>query len=89
MKLIQIILSFATSTNATILPLTDPVYVFCVLLLSIYIAPSLAKLLRLPAVVVLILLGTLLGSNVLGILSRDAQLILLEKVGLLYIILCC
>ncbi|MBD1936166.1 cation:proton antiporter [Microcoleus sp. FACHB-68] len=87
MNPIQIIVSSATSANATILPLTDPVYIFCILLLTIYIAPSLAKLLRLPALVVLIILGTILGSNVLGILSRDAQLIFLEKIGLLYIML--
>lgn len=83
----QIIVSSATAANATTLPLTDPVYIFCILLLTIYIAPSLAKLFRLPALVVLIILGTILGSNVLGILSRDAQLIFLEKIGLLYIML--
>jgi Kef-type K+ transport system membrane component KefB len=69
------------------LPLTDPVYVFCVLLLLIGLAPLLSARLRLPSLVVLILLGTLLGTNVLGILARDQQLQLLEKIGLLYIML--
>ncbi|PSB05840.1 cation:proton antiporter [filamentous cyanobacterium CCP2] len=69
------------------LPLTDPVYIFCVLLLMIGLAPLLSSKLRLPSLVVLILLGTLLGSNVLGILARDQQLQLLEKIGLLYIML--
>ncbi|MDY6781292.1 MAG: cation:proton antiporter [Cyanobacteriota bacterium] len=68
-------------------PLSDPVAVFCVVLLAIAIAPVLAKLLRIPDLVVLILLGTLLGNNVAGILARDAQLIFLEKIGLLYIML--
>lgn len=69
------------------LPLTDPVYLFCVVIVAIAVAPSLAKLLRLPLPIVLIGLGTILGSHVTGILARDAQLILLEKIGLLYIML--
>jgi Kef-type K+ transport system membrane component KefB len=69
------------------LPLTDPVYVFCVLLLLIGLAPPIATRLKLPALVVLILLGVLLGTNVLGVLARDSQLILLEKIGLLQIML--
>lgn len=69
------------------LPLTDPVYVFCTLLLVIGLAPLISTKLRLPSLVVLILLGTVLGTNVFGILARDAQLQLLEKVGLLYIML--
>lgn len=69
------------------LPLTDPVYVFCAVLLVIAIAPTIAQSLRVPPLVVLIVLGTILGSNVTGILARDAQLILLEKIGLLYIML--
>lgn len=69
------------------LPLTDPVYVFCVLLLIIGLAPLIGAKLRIPPLVVLILLGTILGTNVLGILVRDQQLQLLEKIGLLYIML--
>ncbi|MDM9382193.1 cation:proton antiporter [Chlorogloeopsis sp. ULAP01] len=79
---------FAVNTaSGTPLPLTDPVYIFCILLLAIATAPLIAKLLRLPPLVVLIILGAILGSNVLGILARDSQLILLEKIGLLYIML--
>jgi Kef-type K+ transport system membrane component KefB len=75
------------TASGTPLPLTDPVYIFCILLLAITTAPLIAKLLRLPPLVVLIILGAILGSNVLGILARDSQLILLEKIGLLYIML--
>jgi Kef-type K+ transport system membrane component KefB len=67
------------------LPLTEPVYIFCVLLLIIGIAPLIAKQLRIPSLVMLIVLGTILGSNVLGVLARNEQLVLLEKIGLLYI----
>lgn len=69
------------------LPLSDPVYLVCILLLLISLAPLFAKWLRIPPLVVLIILGTIFGSNVLGILARDDRLILLEKVGLLYIML--
>ncbi|RUR85918.1 cation:proton antiporter [Chlorogloeopsis fritschii PCC 9212] len=75
------------TASGTPLPLTDPVYIFCILLLAIATAPLIAKLMRLPPLVVLIILGAILGSNVLGILARDSQLILLEKIGLLYIML--
>lgn len=69
------------------LPLQDPIYAFSVLLAILLVAPLIAKPLKLPALVVLILLGCLVGSHGLGILARDAQLIFLEKVGLLYIML--
>lgn len=80
-------ISLATASAAAPLPLTDPVYVFCVLLLIIGLAPLIGAKLRLPPLVVLILLGTILGTNVLGVLARDQQLQLLEKIGLLYIML--
>ncbi|KAI9134286.1 cation:proton antiporter [Acaryochloris sp. CCMEE 5410] len=75
------------SMATLILPLQDPVYAFSVLLVILLLAPLIAKPLKLPALVVLILLGCLLGSNGLGIITRDTQLIFLEKVGLLYIML--
>jgi Kef-type K+ transport system membrane component KefB len=55
--------------------------------MAISIAPLLAKKLKVSSLVVLILLGTIIGNNMLGIIARDQQLILLEKIGLLYIML--
>ncbi len=69
------------------LPLSDPVYVFSTVLLVIAIAPLIAQRSRVPTLVVLIVLGTFLGTNGIGVLARDQQLILLEKIGLLYIML--
>ncbi len=80
------VLAINVASNSP-LPLTEPVYIFCILLLSIAAAPLIAKPLHLPPLVVLIVLGGILGSNVTGILARDSQLILLEKIGLLYIML--
>ncbi len=70
-----------------VLPLRDPIYAFSVLLVILLLAPIIAKPLKLPALIVLIVLGCLLGSNGLGLIARDPQLIFLEKVGLLYIML--
>lgn len=63
------------SMATLILPLQDPVYAFSVLLVILLLAPLIAKPLKLPALVVLILLGCLLGSNGLGIITRDTNLI--------------
>jgi Kef-type K+ transport system membrane component KefB len=78
---------FLALNLTNISPLTDPVYLLCVLLMVISIAPLLAKKIKIPALVVLIVLGTIIGDNTLGIVTRDQQLILLEKFGLLYIML--
>jgi Kef-type K+ transport system membrane component KefB len=67
------------------LPVTDPVYIICILLLIVSLAPLIAKELHIPPLVVLIIAGTILGDNTLGIIARDDRLILLEKCGLLYI----
>ena len=76
-----------SAATPTALPLTEPIYILAVLLMVMAIAPLIANRLRLPTLVVLIVLGAILGTNVSGILMRDAQLILLEKMGLLYIML--
>jgi Kef-type K+ transport system membrane component KefB len=77
----------AQVTAAVPLPLTDPVYIFCILLLTIGLAPLFAEKLRLPSLVMLIVIGAILGTNVLGILERSSAIQLLEKIGLLYIML--
>ncbi|PSB00724.1 cation:proton antiporter [Merismopedia glauca] len=53
------------------LPLADPVYVFCTVLIAIVLAPFIARFLKIHPVVVLIILGTILGKNVLGLLDRS------------------
>lgn len=68
-------------------PLTQPVYVLTILLLIILIAPLIANRLRIPPLAMLIILGAVLGNNTLGVLERNDQLILLETIGLLYIML--
>ncbi|GAP94018.1 cation:proton antiporter [Leptolyngbya sp. NIES-2104] len=69
------------------LPLTDPVYVFTLILGLIWIAMKLSSQLRLPMIVLLIAFGAIAGTNGTNLIARDAQLILLERIGLLYIML--
>lgn len=69
------------------LPLTDPVYVFTLILSLIWIAMKLSSRLRLPMIVLLIVFGAIAGTNGTNLIARDAQLILLERIGLLYIML--
>jgi Kef-type K+ transport system membrane component KefB len=69
------------------MPMTDPVLVMALLSVLLLLAPLMSRQFRLPALVVLILLGMIVGENVVGLLARDAPLKLLERVGLLYIML--
>jgi Kef-type K+ transport system membrane component KefB len=68
-----------------LLPLTDPGAVFAVLFLLVLLGPLAAERVRLPAVAGLILAGTLVGPNVLGVLGRDTFIVTLGYVGLLYL----
>ena len=67
------------------LPIHDPVLIFAVVMLVVLIAPLLFARLRVPGLVGLILCGALIGPSGLGLLERDATIILLGTVGLLYL----
>jgi Kef-type K+ transport system membrane component KefB/mannitol/fructose-specific phosphotransferase system IIA component (Ntr-type) len=67
------------------LPLTDPILVFSVLVLIMLIGPLLARWLHIPDLVLLLGFGALLGPNGLHVLERGPALALLGAVGLLYI----
>ena len=66
------------------LPLEDPVQVFTMILLIIFLAPLLLTRLRIPGVVGLILAGTLVGPHGLHVLEQT-ETTLFGTVGLLYI----
>ncbi len=65
--------------------MNNPVNLLCILLLAIALTPVVSRRLRLPPIVVLIVTGAVLGTHGLGLIERDSQLILLEKLGLLFI----
>jgi len=69
------------------LPLTDPVYTFCVILLCLGLAPWIASKTKLPALIILIMMGACLSPNLFGILDRNPPVQLLERTGLLCIML--
>lgn len=67
------------------LPFEEPVLIFTLVLLIILVAPIVLSKLRIPGIVGMILAGVIIGPNGLGILMRDASIVLFGTVGLLYI----
>ncbi len=67
------------------LPVTGPEWVFLVLMASVLVAPVAARRLRLPGLLGLILVGTLIGPNVLGLVERDGFVETMGGAGLLFL----
>lgn len=67
------------------LPINDPVLIVALVMLIILISPLVFKRLRIPGIVGIIVAGTIVGPSVTGLLERDATIILLGTVGLLYL----
>jgi Kef-type K+ transport system membrane component KefB len=67
------------------LPLSQPVAVFAVLAMVTLAVPALARRIRMPEIVALILAGAAVGAPGLGLLGEASGLRLLSDVGLLYL----
>lgn len=67
------------------LPITDPTWIFFLVLGIILITPLLLERLRLPSIVGLIIAGIVVGPYGVGLLDRDASFEIFGKVGLYYI----
>lgn len=67
------------------LPINDPVLIVAIVMLIILISPLVFKRMKIPGLVGIILSGTIVGPSVTGLLERDATIILLGTVGLLYL----
>lgn len=67
------------------LPITDPTWIFLLVLTIILFAPLVLGRLRIPHIVGMILAGVLVGQYGLNILDRDSSFELFGKVGLYYI----
>lgn len=67
------------------LPLKNPVMIFSVVLFIILFTPILLSRLKIPSLIGIIAAGALIGPNGLNLLTRDASVVLLGTVGLLYI----
>ena len=67
------------------LPVTDPTWIFLLVLLIILFAPILLNKLRIPHIIGMILAGLVIGEHGFNILVRDGSFELFGKVGLYYI----
>lgn len=66
-------------------PITDPTWVFFIVLSIILFAPMIFTRLRIPHLIGMILAGVLIGEYGIGLLERDASFELFGKVGIYYI----
>ena len=67
------------------LPVTNPTWVFFIVLCIILFAPIIFSKLRIPHLIGMILAGVLIGEHGLHLLERDASFELFGKVGIYYI----
>lgn len=67
------------------LPVTDPTWIFLLVLLIILFAPILLTKLRIPHIIGMILAGMAIGEHGFNILARDSSFELFGKVGVYYI----
>ncbi len=67
------------------LPVTDPTWIFLLVLLIILFAPILLNKLRIPHIIGMILAGLVIGEHGFNILVCDSSFELFGKVGLYYI----
>ena len=67
------------------LPVTDPTWIFLIVLIIILFAPLLLGKLRIPHIIGMILAGVLIGEFGFNILERDSSFELFGRVGLFYI----
>src|SRR5690606_19400618 len=66
-------------------PLEDPLLKFLVILVIILAAPLLLNKIKVPHLIGLIIAGAVIGPNGLGILPRDASVVVIGTTGLLFI----
>ena len=71
--------------DALELPFDAPASFFLVLFLAILVGPIVARWVRLPGIVGLVLVGTAIGPGGVGLLERDGSVGLLGGAGLLYL----
>lgn len=67
------------------LPVTDPVWIFFIVMIIILFAPVFMGKLRIPHIIGLIIAGIIVGEHGFNILERDSSFELFGKVGLFYI----
>ena len=66
-------------------PITDPTWIFFLVLVIILFAPIILERLRIPHIIGMILAGVVIGEHGFNILARDSSFELFGKVGFYYI----
>ena len=66
-------------------PVTDPIWIFFIVLIIILFAPIVLGKLKIPHIIGMILAGIVIGEHGLNILERDSSFELFGQVGLYYI----
>lgn len=72
-------------TLTSYFPITDPTWIFFIVLSIILFAPMMLERLRIPSIVGMIFAGVLIGPHGFHLLDRDGSFELFGKVGLYYI----
>ena len=67
------------------LPITDPTWIFFIVMIIILFAPMVLERLHIPHIIGMILAGVVIGEHGFNILERDSSFELFGKVGLYYI----
>ncbi len=67
------------------LPITDPTWIFIIVLCVILFAPMVLSKLHIPHLIGMILAGVIIGEHGLNLLARDASFELFGKVGIYFI----
>ncbi|MBP5479776.1 MAG: cation:proton antiporter, partial [Bacteroidaceae bacterium] len=67
------------------LPITNPTWIFFLVLCIILFAPMILSKLRIPHLIGMILAGVIIGENGLNILQRDRSFELFGQVGIYFI----
>ena len=68
-----------------VLPLSEPILVFTVIILIVFLAPLILKKLNIPDIIGLIFAGVIVGPHGFNILSGDIALSIFGTIGLLYL----
>lgn len=76
---------FVSTVMPHLFPITNPTWIFLVVLVIILFAPLIFNRIRVPHLVGMILAGVLVGEHGFNILARDSSFELFGKVGLYYI----
>ena len=76
---------FTLDAITTYLPITNPTWIFFLVLCVILFAPMIFSKLRIPHLIGMILAGVLIGEHGFNLLARDASFELFGKVGIYFI----